>query len=73
MVEVGSSMAVAPRAGQPAALGWPATEGECERLGRLLDVQIQEWAGDGHLVHLVDPGRFATRLRTFVGHCDQAG
>jgi hypothetical protein len=51
----------------------PATEGERERLGRLPDVQIEEWAGDRHFVHLVDPERFATRLRTFVDHCDQAG
>ena len=37
------------------------------------DAQIEEWAGDGHFVHLVDPGRFATRLCTFIEHCDQAG
>jgi hypothetical protein len=51
----------------------PATDGERERLGRLPDVQIEEWAGDGHLVRLVDPERFAIPLRTFAGHCDQAG
>jgi pimeloyl-ACP methyl ester carboxylesterase len=51
----------------------PATGGERERLGRLPDVQIEEWAGDGHFVHLVDPERFTARLRTLVGHCDQAG
>lgn len=53
--------------------GRPATDGERERLGRLPDVAIEEWAGDGHFVHLVDPGRFATRLQAFVEHCDQAG
>jgi pimeloyl-ACP methyl ester carboxylesterase len=53
--------------------GRSATDGERERLSRLPDAQIEEWAGDGHFVHLVDPGRFATRLRTFVEHCDQAG
>ena len=52
--------------------GRPATDGERERLGRLPDVQIEEWVGDGHFVHLVDPRRFATRLRAFVEHCDQA-
>lgn len=52
--------------------GRPATDGERERLGRLPDAQIEEWAGDGHFVHLVDPRRFATRLRAFVEHCDQA-
>jgi pimeloyl-ACP methyl ester carboxylesterase len=53
--------------------GRPATGGERERLGRLPDAQIEEWVGDGHFVHLVDPGRFAARLCTFVEHCDQAG
>jgi len=56
-----------------AVFGRPATDGERERLGRLPDAQIEEWAGDGHFVHLVDPGRFATRLQAFVDHCDQAG
>ena len=56
-----------------AVFGRPASKGERERLGRLPDAQIEEWAGDGHFVHLVDPGRFATRLQTFVEHCDQAG
>ena len=53
--------------------GRPATHGERERLARLPDAQIEEWTGDGHFVHLVDPGRFAARLSTFVEHCDQAG
>jgi pimeloyl-ACP methyl ester carboxylesterase len=56
-----------------AVFGRPATDGEHERLSRLPGAQIEEWAGDGHFVHLVDPGRFAARLRTFVKHCDQAG
>jgi pimeloyl-ACP methyl ester carboxylesterase len=56
-----------------AVFGRSATDGERERLGRLPDAQIEEWAGDGHFVHLVDPGRFAARLRAFVEHCDQAG
>jgi len=56
-----------------AVFGRPATDGERERLGRLPDAQIEEWAGGGHFVHLVDPGRFAARLCTFVEHCDQAG
>ncbi len=54
-----------------AVFGHPATDGERERLGRLPDMQIEEWAGDGHFVHLVDSERFATRLRTFVGYCGQ--
>jgi pimeloyl-ACP methyl ester carboxylesterase len=56
-----------------AVFGRPATDGERERLGRLPDAQIEEWPGDGHFVHLVDPGRFAARLCTFVEHCDQVG
>ena len=50
-----------------------ATDGERERLGHLPDAQVEEWAGGGHFVHLVDPGRFAAKLRAFVEHCDQAG
>ncbi len=56
-----------------AVFGRPATDGERERLGRLPDAQIEEWAGDGHFVHLVNPERFATRLQAFVEHCDQTG
>jgi pimeloyl-ACP methyl ester carboxylesterase len=54
-----------------AVFGRPATDGERERLGRLPDAQIEEWVGDGHFVHLVDPERFATRLQAFVEHCDR--
>jgi len=53
--------------------GRAATDGERARLGRLPDAQIEEWPGDGHFVHLVDPGRFATRHGTFIERCDQAG
>jgi pimeloyl-ACP methyl ester carboxylesterase len=56
-----------------AVFGRPATDGERDRLGRLPDVQIEEWAGHGHFAHLADPARFATRLQAFVEHCDQAG
>jgi pimeloyl-ACP methyl ester carboxylesterase len=54
-----------------AVFGRRATDGERERLGRLPGAQIEEWAGDGHFVHLVDPKRFATRLRTFIEDCNQ--
>jgi pimeloyl-ACP methyl ester carboxylesterase len=53
--------------------GRPITDSERERFGWLPDVQFEEWAGDGHFVHLVDPDRFATRLRQFVDHCTAAG
>jgi pimeloyl-ACP methyl ester carboxylesterase len=56
-----------------AVFGRPATDGERKRLSRPPGAQIEEWAGDGHFVHLVDPERFATRLQAFVEHCDQAG
>ncbi|MGW1867636.1 alpha/beta fold hydrolase [Streptomyces mauvecolor] len=56
-----------------AVFGRPATDGERERLARLQDAQIEEWAGEGHFVQLVDPGRFANRLRTFVEHCIPKG
>jgi pimeloyl-ACP methyl ester carboxylesterase len=49
--------------------GRPTTQGERERFARLPDVQLEVWAGHGHLVHLVDPDRFAARLRRFVDHC----
>ncbi len=49
--------------------GRPITEGERERFEWLPDVQLEEWVGDGHFVHLVDPARFATRLDQFVDHC----
>jgi len=54
-----------------AVFGRPVTAGEGERLSRLPDVQIEEWAGDGHFVHLVDPERFTTRLLAFVEHCNR--
>lgn len=56
-----------------AVFGRPATDGERERLGRLPDAQIEEWTGDGHFVHLIDPERFATRLQAFIDHCERAG
>ena len=52
-----------------AVLGRPLSDGDRERFGRMADVQLEEWAGDGHFVHLVDAGRFATRLRQFVEYC----
>jgi pimeloyl-ACP methyl ester carboxylesterase len=52
--------------------GRQLTDRERERFGRLTDVQLEEWAGDGHFVHLVDPDRFAGRLRAFVEDCSPA-
>jgi pimeloyl-ACP methyl ester carboxylesterase len=55
------------------AFGRPITESERERFEWLPDVQLEEWVGDGHFVHLVDPDRFTTRLHQFVDHCLDAG
>jgi pimeloyl-ACP methyl ester carboxylesterase len=52
-----------------AVFGRPITDSERERFGWLPDVQIEEWTGDGHFVHLVHPDRFAGRLREFIDHC----
>jgi pimeloyl-ACP methyl ester carboxylesterase len=53
--------------------GRPITDSERERFGWLPAVQLEEWSGDGHFVHLVDPDRFAARLRLFVDDCTAAG
>ena len=53
--------------------GRPITPSERQRCGWLPDAQVEEWAGNGHFVHLVDPDRFATRLRQFVDHCTATG
>jgi len=42
------------------------TDGERERFERLPSVELEEWPEDGHFVHLVEPDRFASRLREFV-------
>ena len=52
-----------------AVFGRPTTDGERERISLLPDVQLEEWTGHGHFVHLVDPDRFAASLRQFVDHC----
>jgi pimeloyl-ACP methyl ester carboxylesterase len=53
-----------------AVFGRSVTDGERERLSKLPDVQIEEWVGDGHFVHLVDPERFTARLLAFVERCN---
>ena len=35
--------------------------------------QVEEWDGAGHCLHLVEPDRFAARLRRFVDDCGGAG
>jgi pimeloyl-ACP methyl ester carboxylesterase len=53
----------------PRRLRRAITPSERERFGWMPDAQLEEWVGDGHFVHLVEPDRFATRLRQFVDHC----
>jgi pimeloyl-ACP methyl ester carboxylesterase len=53
--------------------GRPITDRERERFEWLPDVQLEECEGEGHFVHLVDPDRFANRLRQFVDHCTATG
>jgi pimeloyl-ACP methyl ester carboxylesterase len=36
-------------------------------LAHVPQAQIEEWPGSGHMVHLADPDRFATRLAGFAG------
>jgi pimeloyl-ACP methyl ester carboxylesterase len=52
--------------------GRSLTDGERERFGRLPEVELEEWDGAGHFVHLVDADRFATRLGQFVGTVEPA-
>jgi pimeloyl-ACP methyl ester carboxylesterase len=52
-----------------AVFGRLLTGGERERFDRMPDLELEEWVGDGHFVHLVDPARFAARLRRFVERC----
>jgi hypothetical protein len=33
-------------------------------------VELEEWVGDGHFVHLVDPDRFTATLSRFVARCN---
>jgi pimeloyl-ACP methyl ester carboxylesterase len=35
----------------------------------LPQVEVEEWEGDGHCLHLVEPDRFTARLRSFVAEC----
>jgi pimeloyl-ACP methyl ester carboxylesterase len=50
--------------------GRPISDGERERFRRLPHAELEEWSGDGHFVHLVDPDRFAARLLQFAATCD---
>jgi pimeloyl-ACP methyl ester carboxylesterase len=36
-------------------------------------VEVEEWPGAGHMLHLVDPDRFSARLRGFVASVTPVG
>jgi pimeloyl-ACP methyl ester carboxylesterase len=57
-----------------AVFGHQLSREEREDLRRLLPrVQVEEWPGRGHFVHLADADRFAARLHAFVESCERAG
>jgi pimeloyl-ACP methyl ester carboxylesterase len=49
--------------------GREVTPGERERFSWAPKADLEEWAGGGHFVHLVDPDRFAGRLSEFIRRC----
>jgi pimeloyl-ACP methyl ester carboxylesterase len=52
-----------------AVFGSHTPDADRQRLEQLRDVRIEEYPGEGHFVHLVDPARTAASLREFVRHC----
>ena len=65
---------IAGRIGVPclAVFGHRLSPEERDYLRRLVPrVQIEEWPGRGHFVHLAEADRFAERLLAFVEHCDR--
>lgn len=52
-----------------ALFGGPVSPDDRQRFARLAQARVEEWAGAGHVLHLVDPDRFARRLRAFLQHC----
>lgn len=56
-----------------AVFGQHLTSEERDYLRRLLPaVEVEEWPGRGHFVHLADADRFAARLRAFADGCDRS-
>jgi len=52
--------------------GRPISDAERERFERLPELHLEEWNGDGHFVHLVQPDRCAAALQTFITRCASA-
>lgn len=49
--------------------GREMSPGERERFSWVPGAVAEEWVGNGHFVHVVEPDRFASRLIEFVDHC----
>ncbi len=49
-----------------AVYGAPVSVGERRLLGLFPQVEVEEWDGLGHFVHLADPDRTADRIRRFT-------
>ena len=57
-----------------ALFGKTLADADRERIAAVAPtVAVEEWDGDGHCLHLVEPDRFAARLRRFVDDCDAHG
>jgi pimeloyl-ACP methyl ester carboxylesterase len=52
-----------------AVFGRPLEDEQGHGLRLVPNLELEEWIGDGHLVHLVEPDRFAARLRAFIDRC----
>jgi pimeloyl-ACP methyl ester carboxylesterase len=56
-----------------AVFGHALNAGEKQHLRRLLpSAEVEEWPDRGHVLHLMEPDRFAHRLSTFAGQCFRA-
>jgi pimeloyl-ACP methyl ester carboxylesterase len=49
-----------------AVFGRPLPDGAEHGLARVRNLELEEWPGLGHFPHLVEPDRFAERLREFI-------
>jgi len=48
---------------------------DVERSGmhdRIVALELEEWPDRGHMVHLMEPDRFANRLATFIDRCSES-
>jgi pimeloyl-ACP methyl ester carboxylesterase len=53
-----------------AVFGHRLSDDERRRLrNRLPTLELEEWPDRGHMVHLMEPDRFADRLARFIDRC----